>query len=156
MSQLYHTNIIHLHSSLQAFISVCVFLSGAEINVKELAGKWHIVWDDITKSQEQILGKQYTAVISHDGIFNIVSPHSEILMPLSRSTNDKFPANAGWYQNSDDGTMFVRLKKDGNMVMHYFDESRKDICTRTYKGISSYCTTAIGTRKSKLCGYYFN
>ena len=123
-------------------------MTGEELDVKELAGKWHIVLQNITRSQEQI---SRTVVIYPDGIFRVVSPHLGEPVPLSKSTNDSFPANTGWYQTTYEGSMFVRLRKDGNLEMHYFD---KDMCKRTYKGISSYCVTAIGTRKSKLSCYF--
>ena len=122
------------------------FMAATKLDVKNLAGKWNVVWHHTNMSREQ-----YTAVISRDGIFKIVSPPQGEPMPLSESTNDEFPTKAGWYENTDDGSMFVRLREDGRMEMHYFNKYRKDFCSQTYKGIvSSYCTTAIGTKESKI------
>ena len=127
------------------------FMAATKLDVKDLAGKWNVVLHHSSVSQEQ-----YTAEISRDGIFKIVSPHLGEPMPLSESTNDEFPAKTGWYENTDDGSMFVRLREDGRMEMHYFDKVRKDFCTRTYKGLSNYCTIAIGNRESKFYHYLHN
>ena len=101
-----------------------------------------------SKSLEQILGKENTFVISREGKIQVVAPYVSERLPLSESTNNAFPAHAGWYirKMGESASFFLRTDGAERMEIHYFDSSPIARCRRTFENIPNYCGGAIGIR----------
>ena len=114
------------------------------------------MWKHDCRSQLQKLGKRFPAVISQDGALTFIGPDDSTTLIMLRSTHQKFPTTAGWHQYiyGNWSSMFLRLKQDGTLELHYFTKGGNPSCRGLYKNIPYYCGSAVGRRVGMVDFHY--